>query len=186
MRRDMEGLEIQEFPPPANVDGEAPVAGHAPSTAPPSPTQTASTPQPTRAPSSAPTKAPPPPPQTAGPVQPAAAPLAVEHADRAAAPTADSVEHADRAAAADRAARNPGGLVQAEQARQAGWPEPRAAGHARLEAALVLRGSSGSLTGGCTYAGRPARRRAQRGHRGPSASMPGATRGGPRCAWSWR
>jgi membrane peptidoglycan carboxypeptidase len=70
MRRDMEGLEIQEFPPPANVDGEAPVAGHAPSTAPPSPTQAASTPEPTRAPSNGPTKAPPPPPQTQVPSNP--------------------------------------------------------------------------------------------------------------------
>ena len=27
MRRDMEGLEVEEFPQPANVDGEAPIAG---------------------------------------------------------------------------------------------------------------------------------------------------------------
>ena len=87
MTRDMEGLEVQQFPPPAYVDGEAPVSGHAPFTPAPSPTR-ASTPQPTRAPNpgsgSGPTKAPqptqtqgpasPPPSSTPSPTQPAPSP----------------------------------------------------------------------------------------------------------------
>ena len=38
MNRDMEGVEVEEFPPPANVDGEAPDDGHQP-TLPPQPTK---------------------------------------------------------------------------------------------------------------------------------------------------
>ena len=33
----LEGTDIEDFPPPANVDGEAPVEGHAPYTPPPPP-----------------------------------------------------------------------------------------------------------------------------------------------------
>jgi membrane peptidoglycan carboxypeptidase len=56
MNRDMEGVEVQEFPPPANVDGEAPDEGHQP-TLPPKPTQK---PTPTESPSNTgkPTKTP--------------------------------------------------------------------------------------------------------------------------------
>jgi membrane peptidoglycan carboxypeptidase len=39
MRRDMEGLDVESFPPPANLDGDAPEDGHAPYTPPPSPTK---------------------------------------------------------------------------------------------------------------------------------------------------
>ena len=39
MRRDMEGLEVEDFPPPANLDGDAPEDGHAPYTPPPTPTK---------------------------------------------------------------------------------------------------------------------------------------------------
>ena len=39
MRRDMEGLEVEYFPPPANLDGDAPEDGHAPYTPPPTPTK---------------------------------------------------------------------------------------------------------------------------------------------------
>jgi membrane peptidoglycan carboxypeptidase len=38
MLKDMEGLPVEEFPPPAYVDGTAPATGHAPYTPPPSPT----------------------------------------------------------------------------------------------------------------------------------------------------
>jgi membrane peptidoglycan carboxypeptidase len=56
MNRDMEGVDVQEFPPPANVDGEAPDEGHQP-TLPPKPTQK---PTPTDSPSNTgkPTKTP--------------------------------------------------------------------------------------------------------------------------------
>lgn len=74
MKRNMEGVEVEDFPPPAWVDGEAPTPGHAPTTRAPSPTKT---PKPTRTPDrpTKPTKiptrdpdpttdAPPPPPET--------------------------------------------------------------------------------------------------------------------------
>ena len=48
MQRDMEGLPVEEFPPPANVDGTAPDTGHEPYTPPPSPTFT---PKPSKSPS---------------------------------------------------------------------------------------------------------------------------------------
>lgn len=48
MERAMEGLPVEEFPPPAYVDGTAPEEGHAPYTPPPSPTRQ---PSPTRKPS---------------------------------------------------------------------------------------------------------------------------------------
>ena len=56
MTRDMEGVEEEDFPPPANVDGEAPTEGHQP-TLPPKPTKT---PTPTETPSNTgrPTKTP--------------------------------------------------------------------------------------------------------------------------------
>ena len=56
MKRDMEGVEVEDFPPPANVDGEAPDDGHEP-TLPPKPTKK---PTPTETPSETdrPTKTP--------------------------------------------------------------------------------------------------------------------------------
>ncbi|HEX5087475.1 MAG TPA: transglycosylase domain-containing protein [Nocardioides sp.] len=56
MKRDMEGVEVEDFPPPANVDGDAPEDGHAP-TLPPKPTKS---PTPTHSPSETgkPTKTP--------------------------------------------------------------------------------------------------------------------------------
>jgi membrane peptidoglycan carboxypeptidase len=48
MTRDMEGLDVEQFPPPANVDGDAPEGDHEPYTPPPSPTHTV---QPSHAPS---------------------------------------------------------------------------------------------------------------------------------------
>jgi membrane peptidoglycan carboxypeptidase len=62
MQRAMEGLPIEEFPPPAYVDGDAPETGHVPYTPPPATTAAPPpAPQPTRQP---PTKQPPPPPPT--------------------------------------------------------------------------------------------------------------------------
>ena len=55
MKRDMDGLEIKPFPPPANVDGIAPQEGHAPYTPPPSPTHS---PKPTKSPSKSPSQTP--------------------------------------------------------------------------------------------------------------------------------
>jgi membrane peptidoglycan carboxypeptidase len=65
MAKDMEGLPVESFPPPANLDGTAPVTGHAPYTPPPSPTAT-SRPAPTRGPSQTaqPTQAPSPTPSS--------------------------------------------------------------------------------------------------------------------------
>jgi membrane peptidoglycan carboxypeptidase len=56
MNRDMDGVDVEEFPPPAYVDGEAPSDGHQP-TLPPSPTKK---PTPTHTPSNTtrPTKTP--------------------------------------------------------------------------------------------------------------------------------
>jgi membrane peptidoglycan carboxypeptidase len=56
MKRDMEDVDVEEFPPPANLDGEAPDDGHQP-TLPPSPTRK---PSPTNSPSDTgrPTKTP--------------------------------------------------------------------------------------------------------------------------------
>ena len=51
----MEGLEVEEFPEPAFVDGDAPSDGHEPTTAPPSPTRS---PKPTKSPSETVTEAP--------------------------------------------------------------------------------------------------------------------------------
>ncbi|HWJ80932.1 MAG TPA: transglycosylase domain-containing protein [Nocardioides sp.] len=53
----MEGLPVEEFPPPANIDGEAPTEGHAPYTPPPPPTKKPSpTQQPTRTQSPSPSE----------------------------------------------------------------------------------------------------------------------------------
>ncbi len=57
MKRDMEGLEIEEFPEPVYVDGEAPEAGHSPTTPPPKPTKTPK-PTETETPSETPTETP--------------------------------------------------------------------------------------------------------------------------------
>ncbi|WP_344149037.1 transglycosylase domain-containing protein [Nocardioides koreensis] len=54
MKRDMEGLAVEDFPPPANVDGTAPATGHEPYTPPPSPTQAPPTRSPSQTPSSSP------------------------------------------------------------------------------------------------------------------------------------
>jgi membrane peptidoglycan carboxypeptidase len=81
MRRDMEGVPVEQFPPPAYVDGTAPDSGHDPYTPPPSPTSTPSptqapttrapSPTPTKKPTQAPTtKAPPPPPTSSAPPPP--------------------------------------------------------------------------------------------------------------------
>lgn len=64
MTRMMEGLEIEEFPEPAYVDGDAPEEGHAPYVPPPPPpeptkaTKAPTSKPPTKAPSKPPTKAP--------------------------------------------------------------------------------------------------------------------------------
>jgi membrane peptidoglycan carboxypeptidase len=58
MQRAMEGLPVEEFPPPVYVDGDAPEEGHEPYTPPPSPTQKPSPtkePSPTEEPSEEPT-----------------------------------------------------------------------------------------------------------------------------------
>ena len=52
MQRAMEGLPVEEFPEPANVDGDPPEEGHDPYTPPPSPT---TQPPPTKTPSQEPT-----------------------------------------------------------------------------------------------------------------------------------
>jgi membrane peptidoglycan carboxypeptidase len=59
MQRAMEGLPIEEFPPPVFVDGDAPEEGHVPYT--PPPTSTYSPPPPPQ-PTKQPTRKPPPPP----------------------------------------------------------------------------------------------------------------------------
>lgn len=80
MSRDLEGVEVEDFPEPAYVDGEAPSEGHTPTTAPPPPPPTTKRPptpedtpteRPTKSPSTPPiptapptTEAPPPPPPT--------------------------------------------------------------------------------------------------------------------------
>ena len=63
MKRDMEGVDVEDFPPPAYVDGEAPEDGHAP-TLPPKPTHKPShttTPSDTGRPTKTPTDVPTPP-----------------------------------------------------------------------------------------------------------------------------
>ncbi|MGH3361390.1 MAG: transglycosylase domain-containing protein [Nocardioides sp.] len=67
MQRAMEGLPVEDFPPPAFVDGDAPETGHAPYTPPPSPTYTPPPPSPTNKPTPKPTKEPSPEPTTEEP-----------------------------------------------------------------------------------------------------------------------
>ncbi|GAA4705346.1 transglycosylase domain-containing protein [Nocardioides conyzicola] len=55
MTRDLEGTDPEEFPPAANLDGDAPDDGHAPYTPPPSPTKK---PKPSKTPSNTPTNTP--------------------------------------------------------------------------------------------------------------------------------
>jgi len=59
MKRDMDGLPVEQFPPPAYVDGTAPQTGHAPYTPPPSPTLAPTSQAPTKAPSPTHSSAPP-------------------------------------------------------------------------------------------------------------------------------
>jgi membrane peptidoglycan carboxypeptidase len=54
MSRDMEGVDVEEFPAAANVDGEAPADGHEPYVPPPSPTRTP--PKPSNTPAETPTE----------------------------------------------------------------------------------------------------------------------------------
>jgi membrane peptidoglycan carboxypeptidase len=76
MNRDMEGVEEQDFPPPAYVDGEAPDEGHQPTLPPkptkkPTPTNTPSdTGRPTKTPTSVPTPTQPTQPPTTEPPPP--------------------------------------------------------------------------------------------------------------------
>jgi membrane peptidoglycan carboxypeptidase len=67
MQQESEGMEVEEFPPPANVDGEAPTDGHEPEPTPtptkrptkkPSPTKEPTTEPPTSEPTSEPTTEP--------------------------------------------------------------------------------------------------------------------------------
>jgi membrane peptidoglycan carboxypeptidase len=75
MQKEMEGVDEEQFPPPANVDGEAPEDGHQPTLPPkptkkPTPSNTPSeTGKPTKSPTLQPTQptAPPPPPTTVPP-----------------------------------------------------------------------------------------------------------------------
>ena len=71
MKRDLEGQEVVDFPPPAWVDGEAPTTGHAPV-----PTQAPAPPKPkkTKKPKPAQTVAPTPPPTTQAPPPPVPTP----------------------------------------------------------------------------------------------------------------
>lgn len=55
MQRDMEGLPVEDFPPPAYVDGEAPDEGHEPYTPPPPTTRAPSPTRTTKSPSQEPT-----------------------------------------------------------------------------------------------------------------------------------
>ena len=71
MTRDMEGLDVVQFPPPANVDGTAPESNHEPYTPPPSPTRTPRpTKTPSKTPSSTPSDTPTAPPTTSAPPSP--------------------------------------------------------------------------------------------------------------------
>jgi membrane peptidoglycan carboxypeptidase len=63
MKRDMEGVDVEDFPPAANLDGEAPTDGHEP-TLPPKPTKKptpSNTPSDTERPTKTPTTVPTPP-----------------------------------------------------------------------------------------------------------------------------
>jgi membrane peptidoglycan carboxypeptidase len=56
MTRDLEGTEVEQFPPPANLDGDAPDDGHAPYVPPPPPKT--KKPKPSKTPSDKPSKTP--------------------------------------------------------------------------------------------------------------------------------
>jgi membrane peptidoglycan carboxypeptidase len=58
MQRAMEGLPVEAFPPPANLDGDAPEEGHAPYTPPPKPTKKPSPTKTTKSPSPTPSESP--------------------------------------------------------------------------------------------------------------------------------
>lgn len=66
----MEGVEVEDFPEPAFVDGEAPAAGHEPYTPPPEPTPTPEKPQPKPKPKPKPTEPSEPQPPAPEPSQP--------------------------------------------------------------------------------------------------------------------
>ena len=119
MKRDMEGVEVEDFPPPANVDGEAPDDGHQP-TLPPQPTKKptpsdtpSNTGRPTKTPTAVPTptqptqapttEAPPPPP----PTTPTDIPTPTSSCDvlGCPTPTASATATATRAAATQGASR---------------------------------------------------------------------------------
>jgi membrane peptidoglycan carboxypeptidase len=119
MNRDMEGVEVQDFPPPANVDGEAPVDGHTPTLPPkptkqPTPTDTPSnTGRPTKTPTHVPTPTQPTQaptsevPTTAPPPTPTDIPTPTSSCDilGCQTPTASATATATRAAAAQGANR---------------------------------------------------------------------------------
>ena len=164
MTRGMEGLEVEEFPPPANVDGEAPIDGHAPSTPPPTrpaPPRRADRPR-SSADQGADAAA-----ADARPRPAAAAP------DRPSAPTdrrppTDAAPTADRAAAAEPPTGPPanrGHRANAGASRRRRPARPVARGPLRPERPLwpwvVAPGGPDERP----HAGRPGRRRAQRGHR---------------------
>ena len=68
----LEGQPTEDFPPPANLDGEAPESGHAPYVPPPPPPKKTKKARPTQTPTQAPTQAP----TTAPPTTPPPAPPA--------------------------------------------------------------------------------------------------------------
>jgi membrane peptidoglycan carboxypeptidase len=65
----MEGLAVEDFPPPANLDGNAPSTGHDPYTPPPPKPKKTKAPKPTPTPTPTPTPAPPPQPPSTPPGQ---------------------------------------------------------------------------------------------------------------------
>ena len=115
------GVEVEEFPPPAYVDGEAPSDGHEPT--PPPPTRT-KTPKPTKTPSQTPTPRPRPrrPTPTPTPTPTATPPSSLRPARlRDPERLADAVDHADaRRPAASPGRRRRGGRGAAAYPRAAG------------------------------------------------------------------
>ena len=80
MKHDMEGVDVEDFPPPAYVDGEAPDTGHDP-TLPPKPTKKptpSNSPSETGKPTKTPTTVPPPPNSTPPSTPPTSAPPSTE------------------------------------------------------------------------------------------------------------
>ena len=72
MKRDMEGLDVESFPPPANLDGQAPDSGHEP--LPPPPPPKTKKPKPSKTPSAPATSKAPPPPSSSAPPTPSKTP----------------------------------------------------------------------------------------------------------------